>query len=134
MKSIRTKITLITSFFLFGFLLIDTARASIFDVITKGFAKTGKEAGYKLSGVAPAKEFVPAWLTYVNGFLLIMGLFFAIRTIYGGYLWMTARGKEEQVEKAKSVLIQNIIGIVIIIFARLVAEIAITVLGRTVSF
>jgi Type IV secretion system pilin/Bacterial Ig-like domain/IPT/TIG domain len=37
--------------------------------------------------------------------------------IYGGYLWMTAAGNEEQIERAKKVLISAIIGLVIILSA-----------------
>lgn len=122
----------ITAFLLFNFLLVNPTQASIFEVISKGFGKTGQEAGYKTKGVVPATEFIPAWLTYMNGFLLIMGLFFVIRTIYAGYIWLAARGREDQIEKAKSVLIQNVIGILILISARIIAEITITQLGKTV--
>ncbi len=37
--------------------------------------------------------------------------------IYGGYLWLTAAGNEQRVEKAKQVILQAVIGIVIIILA-----------------
>lgn len=43
------------------------------------------------------------------GYLLI------VRIIWGGYLWMTARGKAEQVEDAKKVIIHAVIGIVILV-------------------
>ena len=37
--------------------------------------------------------------------------------IYGGILWMTAMGKENQVEKAKNIIIQAVIGLVIVLAA-----------------
>ena len=37
--------------------------------------------------------------------------------IYGGILWMTSRGNEKQVEKAKQVILQAAIGLVIILLA-----------------
>ncbi len=40
-------------------------------------------------------------------------IFFAL-IIYGGFLWMVARGNEQQIEKAKSLLTSATIGIVII--------------------
>lgn len=51
---------------------------------------------------------------YVYGFL---GIIFIILTIYGGYLWMTARGNEEQVTKARKIVIDGVIGLIIIILA-----------------
>lgn len=38
-------------------------------------------------------------------------------TIYAGFLWMTARGKEDQIEKAKDILRNGVIGLVIIFSA-----------------
>jgi hypothetical protein len=37
--------------------------------------------------------------------------------IYGGYLYMTAQGNEDQVEKGKDVIKNAVIGIVIIFLA-----------------
>ena len=47
----------------------------------------------------------------------LLGIIFILFTIYGGYLYLTARGNEEQTKKAKSIITQNIIGIVIILGA-----------------
>jgi hypothetical protein len=41
--------------------------------------------------------------------------------IYGGYLWMTAGGKEEQVTQAKKWITNSVIGLIIIGFAYLIA-------------
>ncbi len=40
-----------------------------------------------------------------------------ILVIYAGILWMTARGNEQQVERAKTLLVQSIIGLVIVFSA-----------------
>jgi len=37
--------------------------------------------------------------------------------IYGGFLWMTARGNEQQVTKAKDLIISAVIGLVIVLAA-----------------
>lgn len=47
----------------------------------------------------------------------ILGVVAAILIIYAGYVWMTARGKEERVTKAKETLEAAIIGLVIIMAA-----------------
>ncbi|MBI4779654.1 hypothetical protein HY797_04375 [Candidatus Falkowbacteria bacterium] len=49
--------------------------------------------------------------------LSLMGVVFLILAIYAGYNWMTARGNEEMVTKAKSTLINSIIGLVIVLSA-----------------
>lgn len=53
-------------------------------------------------------------LRIVNFFLLFLGLVAVIMVIYGGILYVTAAGKEDQVGTAKKVILYAIIGIVII--------------------
>lgn len=49
----------------------------------------------------------------INIALSIIGVLFTVLMVYAGYLWMTARGKEDQVEKAKEIIIAAIIGVFI---------------------
>jgi hypothetical protein len=44
----------------------------------------------------------------------IVGIIFLLLTVYAGFLWMTAGGKEAQVAKAKTILVSSIIGAVIV--------------------
>ena len=53
----------------------------------------------------------------INTALTLVGLIFLLLMVYGGYLWMTARGDEGQVEKAQSIIRNAIIGIVLVIAA-----------------
>ena len=50
----------------------------------------------------------------VAPFLGLLGVIFLGLAIYGGYLWMMARGNEQQIEKAKTLLTSAVIGLVII--------------------
>jgi len=51
----------------------------------------------------------------IVGLLLsFVGIIFLILTVYAGFLWMTAQGNSSQVEKAKDLLINAIIGLVIV--------------------
>ncbi len=125
-------LVIITLLLTFSFLFVQTSLASTFDQVIKGFAETGKNAGYKLTGYKPTKEFVPAFSIFINSALTLMGALFMVLVIYGGYLWMTARGREEQVEKAKNLIIQASIGLGIVIAARLIVELVITFLGTTI--
>lgn len=53
----------------------------------------------------------------IGALLSFIGVLFMILIIYGGLLWMTARGNDQQVEKAKKLIIQAIIGLVIVLSA-----------------
>ena len=82
-------------------------------------------------GYADADETSAASIagTAVSIFLSILGIIFLILTLYGGYLWMTARGNEEQVTKAKSVLTRAIIGLIIVISAYAITSFANNAMG-----
>ena len=54
-------------------------------------------------------------LTIVNFFLGFLGLLAVIMVIYGGFLYVSSAGNEENVNKAKKILLYAVIGIVVII-------------------
>lgn len=45
----------------------------------------------------------------------LLGVLFISLMIYGGGLWMTAQGNEDQVEKSKKILKNSIIGLILIV-------------------
>ena len=49
--------------------------------------------------------------------LSFVGVIFLIMMIYAGIMWMTAQGNDQQVTKAKELLVNSIIGIIIIFAA-----------------
>lgn len=53
----------------------------------------------------------------INVFLSVLGIIFVVLVVYAGYLWMTAGGEATKVDKAKKLLGQAIIGLVIIVAA-----------------
>ncbi len=59
--------------------------------------------------------------SYVGGIIQIalgfVGIILFIVILYGGFLWMTAGGNEEQVTKAKTWIKNGVIGIIIIVMA-----------------
>lgn len=55
--------------------------------------------------------------TIIKVFLGLLGIIFLIIMLYAGFLWMTAGGDGKQVDKAKKLLINAVIGIVIILSA-----------------
>jgi magnesium-transporting ATPase (P-type) len=82
----------------------------------KSLNKTGSEAGYKPD--KEANKNFSAFIGTILGYLLtFLGVIFLCLVIYGGYIWMTARGNEQEVEKAKNILKNVIIGLIIILAA-----------------
>jgi hypothetical protein len=49
--------------------------------------------------------------------LTFVGIIATVIVLYGGFLWMTARGKADQIRRAKQTLIAGIVGIIIILSA-----------------
>ena len=74
----------------------------------------GQAAGYKTAD-SNALPLIAGQI--IRGVIAILGILFLGLALYGGYLWMTARGDEAQVKKAKSVLEESTIGLVIMLAA-----------------
>jgi len=53
----------------------------------------------------------------INVALGFLGIVAVVIVLYGGFMWMTARGEQQKVEKAQKVIVQGIIGIAIILSA-----------------
>jgi len=124
-------IALVLGFVLINVLSTNLAWAGSFDTILSGFKKTGSNAGYQITGEgAPKKEFAVALATYANSFIVLMGALFLLMVIFGGWLWMTARGNDQQVERGKTLIIQATIGFGVVIISRILVEFIIFNLGE----
>ncbi len=53
----------------------------------------------------------------IKGLLSFVGIIFLSLMVYAGFLWMTARGNEEPVTKAKDIIRASIIGLIITLAA-----------------
>ena len=53
----------------------------------------------------------------VGAILAFVGIGFFILMIYGGFLWMFARGNEQEVTKAKDLIQSAVIGLIIVLAA-----------------
>lgn len=71
-----------------------------------GFGQSGKQIG--LGGLVG---------NYVTVFLGFVGTIAFVVFLYGGFLWMTARGNDDQVAQAKQYLFNGTIGVVVIVLA-----------------
>lgn len=67
----------------------------------------------------------------ITGMISLLGVIFFILIIYGGYLWMTARGNEQQIEKAKAIIKSSSIGLAVVLTAYLITFIVLEILAPT---
>lgn len=70
----------------------------------------------------PTGEVSDVIIRIIRYVLSLVGVVLFAMLIYGGFMYMTSAGNEDQIKKAKNVLTYAIIGIVIIAMAFLIAE------------
>ena len=58
----------------------------------------------------------------ISAILGVLGIIAVILILYGGFIWMTAVGNEDKVDKAKKLIFAGIIGLVIILSAYAIAQ------------
>jgi hypothetical protein len=75
--------------------------------------------------------YFPTKIGQIIGVLLsFVGTVFFILIIYGGFLWMTAAGNEQNVTKAKGLITSAIIGLVIVLAAYAITSYVGTIVGQ----
>lgn len=84
------------------------------------------------TGGGTGDPFVYGLFQIINSLLTFVGVIFFLILIYGGYLWMFARGNEDQVLRAKKITKEVIIGIIIIVLARVFVEFILSQIGKSV--
>lgn len=58
----------------------------------------------------------------IKALLSLLGIIFMSYIVYAGYLWMMARGNEEQLTKAKAIIRGSIIGLIIVLAAYAITQ------------
>ena len=105
-------------FFISLFLLSLLVATPVFAKLDLGIGKNsllqnaGNGAGFNVQETTTATLSKNIGLV-INIALSIMGVIFTVLTVYAGYLWMTARGKDEQIEKSQKIITASIIGLII---------------------
>lgn len=101
------------------FVLLFTGVCSSFFVPSFAYAQIGDSAA---EAVASSAGFSTSSVyeilgTLINVFLGLLGVVFLLLVLYAGFLWMTAGGDDKQVDKAKKMLINATVGLVITLSA-----------------
>jgi len=109
-----TRNILIFSTILLGIFLIysfsASAQSSYNFVNNSGLSTTGNNAGFNLA--TPGPEVIISQVIQI--ILSLLGVIFLALMIYAGIVWMTAQGDEKKVQKAKDMISESIIGLIIV--------------------
>ncbi len=113
MKNIKEKIIL----FLFSFLIPFNVDAFDFSKNT-GLSSAGEKTGHSGLKIFKDSQSIESSVgTIIQAIISFVGVIFVILLVYGGVLWMTARGNDQQVDKAKKIIVESIIGLFVIVSA-----------------
>lgn len=80
-----------------------------------GLNATGDVAGYDTGATATTFEAIISSVIYIV--ISFIGVIFFVLLIYGGFIWMTAQGSDEKVGKAKKIVTNSVIGLIITLSA-----------------
>ncbi|MBD3311357.1 MAG: hypothetical protein GF349_02570 [Candidatus Magasanikbacteria bacterium] len=108
MKKIITTLTILT-------LLIIPVSVFAIDLGTGLTEDAALRAGY--SAGTTETTFAETLGTVVKAALSLVGIIFTLLLVYAGYLWMTARGEEDKVNKATKIIQAAIVGLIITLAA-----------------
>ncbi len=86
-----------------------------FTELRKNFDATSSSAGVTTTaGEGALPKLVGGFIKQAIG---LLGIILVVLIIYAGFLWMTAAGNDEKVKKAKGILANAVIGMVLIFAA-----------------
>lgn len=121
--------TFLTTIILISLLFCIGQAPSVFADDKYGLDKTAGAAG-----ISTTKKDLPTAIGNLVGVVLsFLGIIFLVLTIYGGFLWMTAHGNEEQVKKARNIVVSAVIGLVVILSAYAITYFITTEFSKAVT-
>jgi len=90
---------------------------------------TSSQAGYDTGVESGGTDLYRTFSTVISFALSFLGVIFFILLLYGGFLWMSDQGNEEQVKKAKDLISAAIIGLIIVLSAYAISWFIINAFG-----
>lgn len=126
----NSKIIILFIVFIISLQFVSTAIAGIDDAFKADdedshLNKAAGGAGYNIISDDPF--FLIS--TIINIVLSFLGVTFLILMVYGGYMWMTAAGDEQKVDKAKDLIKNAIIGLIVVLAAYAISYFVLGELG-----
>lgn len=101
-------------------LIVPSAFVHAADSTTDSLTTVGDATGL---GNEDPKIIIGNIISYALGFI---GVILVVTIVYGGFVWMTAAGNPERVDKAKKILINAVVGLIIILMSWGIATFVIT--------
>ncbi len=118
-KKLNTTIALFFSLFLFLTLSLSAQNAQAYNFAKdSGLSITGDLAGYD-PGAVTSPEIIIG--NIIQAILGLLGIIFLAFMIYAGITWMTAQGNDQKVTKAKQMITEAIVGLIIVVAAYAIA-------------
>ncbi len=87
--------------------------------IETGLERTANVAGFRTGG---APDIAGRVGQIIGIALSLVGVIFLVLMVYGGFMWMTAGGESEKVKKAKTLITNAVIGLIIITAAYMITN------------
>src|SRR3989338_2663757 len=107
------------------------ATESIFQRMSGGLQKAVDQAYGGGQAVSYGETtFAQGLIIIINFLLTFIGLIFFVLLLYAGYLWMMAKGEEQKLEEAKNITREAVMGLIVIIIARVLTEFILTAIGQ----
>jgi hypothetical protein len=92
-----------------------------------------EDVGEATYGSTPSRGLTEIIGGLVQAALGLLGIILLILILYGGFLWMTAGGNTENVDKAKTIIKNAVAGLIIIMAAYAIAEFAVNAISTATT-
>jgi len=126
LKLLKTPSLALTAF-LFWVISALPVHAQLGQKITGFLGDAGRESGLVSQQDLTLPEIIGR---IINVGLTLLGIIFLVLIIYGGFVWLLARGRDEEVQKAQKVIETSVIGLIVIILAFAISKFVFaTILG-----
>lgn len=116
-KSMKKKIIICLALILLALPVLHASADVTGGILSKTLESVGQAGGYETTQSEQPTFIAGVIATLINYILGLLGVVFVLLTIYGGWLYMTAGGNDEQVKKGKEYLINAVVGLIIILGA-----------------
>jgi hypothetical protein len=126
-KNYKKRVNLWMSLLVIGFLLFLPNLVFAQPIMNQGLGEFENVTGLQPT---PLPILIGRIVKIILSFLGLIGL---IIIIIGGFLWMTSGGVPEKISKAKKLIINGLIGLLIIVFAYAVVSFILKLLSGTIS-
>ncbi len=127
---IKNKVFLVLTIVFCIFVLQNSVLAERHTSIGGRLSNAAQNAGFTRDGSFKQPTVVVGQI--INITLGLLGLLTVCLIVYAGYLWMTASGNDDQLKKAKGILTNSIIGLIIVLAAYIISSFVVSAVIESV--